>query len=515
MPDFKTLKALGSDISILYAEDDTPVRESFSRTLQRIFQDVRVVANGEEGLRSFAERPADVVITDIKMPRLDGLAMLEEMLKINPTQNFIITSGYSDSDYFIRSIEMSANSYLLKPIDNEKFITTLTKVVQKIKNERELKFYQEHLEDLVREKSHLLFQAQEQKIENYEQTLVALVNMVEKRDSYTGGHSQRVAQYSRLIAEAMGYDEATCDMLYKAGILHDIGKVAIPDAILLKPDRLNKIEYRLIKEHVVIGHDMLSKISMFHDIARIIYSHHERHDGSGYPQGIKGDAIPELSRIMIVADAFDAMTTSRIYKSRKSVPEALQDIRLNSGHQFHPNVVDTAIDVLQDIEVVQDAGQVPKDDLEFERFVYFYNDNLTQLHNEDYLNLVLFKNSLSHSYHALCLVSLHHFNRYNDRFGWKEGDKFLKTFAKWLMHQYPDSLIFRLHANDFVLLNHAFVKIDPFEFFSDQLMHQSSVTVSVHALDLDEVSIANTSALEAWKHQQVRNENKRLPLKEQ
>ncbi len=515
MPDFKSLKTIGKGISILYAEDDAPVRKSFSRTLHRVFDDVRVVSNGEEGLKSFQEHPADIVITDIKMPQLDGLAMLEEMLKINPSQNFVITSGYSDSDYFIRSIEMNANSYLLKPIDPEKFITTLTKVVQKIRNERELKFYQEHLEELVEEKSHLLLKAQEQKITNYEQTLVALVDMVEKRDSYTGGHSQRVAHYSRLIAEAMGYDEETCDTLYKAGILHDIGKVAIPDAILLKPDRLNEIEYRLIKEHVVIGYDMLSKISLFRDIAQIIYSHHERHDGSGYPQGLKGDAISELSRIMIVADAFDAMTTSRIYKSRKSVSSALEEIRLNSGHQFHPDVVAVALDALKDIEIVQDTGQIPKDDLEFERFVYFYNDNLTQLHNEDYLNLILFKNSLGHAYHSLCIVSLHHFNRYNDHYGWKEGDKFLKTFAKWLTQQYPQSLIFRLHANDFVLLNHAFTEVDPFGFFSDQLMNQSSVTVSVHYLDLDEVPLTNSVALEAWKYQHIKNSDAFTPLREQ
>ena len=134
-------------------------------------------------------------------------------------------------------------------------------------------------------------------------------------------------------------------------MLHDIGKVVIADSILLKPEALNDFEYKMIKEHVNFGYELLNKIPMYEDLAHIMLAHHERYDGQGYPHSLKGDEIPELSRIMMVADAFDAMTTNRIYKDEKSLEDAFKELEECKGTQFHPDVVDSALRALKDVKL--------------------------------------------------------------------------------------------------------------------------------------------------------------------
>ncbi len=195
---------------------------------------------------------------------------------------------------------------------------------------------------------------EEEKVKDYQKILYALISMIEQRDSYTAGHSGRVANYSEMIAREMGYSEDECKLIYKAGILHDIGKIATPDSVLLKPDKLSELEHNLIKEHVNVGYKILRDIPMFRDISKIVKHHHEKYDGSGYPDGLIGDNIPPLSRIMMVADAFDAMTTNRIYKHKKSVADALEEIKSLSKIHYHDDVVEAAVKALGKIIISQD-----------------------------------------------------------------------------------------------------------------------------------------------------------------
>jgi putative nucleotidyltransferase with HDIG domain len=154
---------------------------------------------------------------------------------------------------------------------------------------------------------------EKEKVANYEETILAFVNIIEQRDTYTAGHTIRVAEYCALIGKEMGLSKDDIHLLEKAAILHDIGKVATPDTILLKPGKLSHLEYDLIKQHAEIGADMLERITIYKDLADIIRYHHSRYDGKGYPRTDSPDEISILSHIMIVADAFDAMTTNRIY----------------------------------------------------------------------------------------------------------------------------------------------------------------------------------------------------------
>ena len=279
---------------------------------------------------------------------------------------------------------------------------------------------------------------QQEQITNYEETILAFVDMIEQRDAYTAGHTLRVAKYSRMLAEYLSIDEVTIHKIEKAAILHDIGKIATPDTILLKPGRLNALEYELIKNHVTAGYKMLSKVKMYSELAEIMKYHHEHYDGKGYPYGFKNEEIPMEAHILIVADAFDAMTTSRIYKARLSVQDAMEELNAKSGSQFHPDVVSAALHVLSDAVIVQ-TSQMPKSDLEKQRFSYFFNDNLTGLYNESYLNLVLHQ---MQDKFFVSILRLRNFSHFNKEMSWNKGNELLISIANQLKELFPKGRIF-------------------------------------------------------------------------
>jgi len=291
---------------------------------------------------------------------------------------------------------------------------------------------------------------EDERISNYEETILAFVNMIEQRDSYTAGHTLRVAEYSSKIAKEMKIEHVQIKKLEKASILHDIGKIVTPDSILLKPGALTLLEYDLIKQHALSGYKMLSQIAMYEDLAQIIKQHHERYDGSGYPDGLKGEEINILAYIMGLADTFDAMTTNRIYKHRESVEDALIEIKSLSGTLFHPKVVDAALKALRDIKIVS-TTQLPEDKLEHKRFSYFFSDNLTGVYNEKFLELELINDDMSYS--CVNIFLLKNFSEYNRKFSWEEGNILLIKIANLLSETFEGANIFRLHGDDFIILS--------------------------------------------------------------
>lgn len=330
------------------------------------------------------------------------------------------------------------------------------------------------------QKNTILEEMELEKISNYEETILAFVNIIEQRDSYTAGHTVRVAEYCRHIAVEMGIDEKDISKLEKAAILHDIGKVVTPDSILLKPGDLTSLEYDLIKQHSFAGYQMLSKIEMYKDLAEIIKYHHVRYDGTGYPETSKDapDEVPLLSHIIVVADAFDAMTTNRIYKARKSVAEAIAEIKLFSGTQFHPDVVKAAVNSLKDITVIK-TMQLPSNAFEERRFSYFFRDSLTDAYNANYLKLILIKKE--EETRCFNLIKLKHFSKYNNTHGWSEGDQFLKEFYNMLVERYPDAMIFRYHGYDFILIFKEHTVINKEDILSFDMMKKSDVLIeSIH-----------------------------------
>jgi len=331
---------------------------------------------------------------------------------------------------------------------------------------------------------------------NYDKTLYLMVDMIEQRDTYTAGHSKRVAHYCKLIAQEMDYSKEDCELIYQAGILHDVGKIATPDAVLLNPKSLNSIEYKLIQEHVSISYKLLKDIPMFKPFAEVVYSHHERYDGTGYPRGLKGDEILPLSRIMILADAFDAMTTNRIYKARKSVDEAISEIISLSEQQFHPEVVTKAAIALKNIKIDDEISQLPKTKLEEERFAYFYKDTLSEAYNQNYLDVVLMKNSFDLEFKWMEIFSIKNFSMYNKKYGWKAGDKFLSSFAHILYENALSSQVFRVFGDDFVVLSREELSFENVKDDFDALVGDSCIKYSVQNIDLTKNKLSKVSEVE-------------------
>ena len=311
---------------------------------------------------------------------------------------------------------------------------------------------------------------EEEKLKNQEQIIHSMIDMIESRDSYTAGHTKRVAHYCELIAKEMNYSDKDIEDLKNAAWLHDIGKISTPDSVLLKPGKLHEREYLLIKEHLNSGYEMLKKIDQYKNIADIMREHHEKYDGSGYPRGLKANDIKPLSRIMIVADAFDAMTTNRVYKPRINVKDALKELVDLSSIQFHPDVVSAACVALKDIDIDFDISQLPKTVLEEQRFSYFYKDRLTNLFVIEYLEFIL-RHYVSAENVYMYEIKLHNFSKYNREFGWQKGDEFLVEFARYIEGLYRDSVAFRVEGDDFMILSEtkvSNVQSDICEYMNDE-----------------------------------------------
>lgn len=336
-------------------------------------------------------------------------------------------------------------------------------------------------------------EAIEEKIQDYEQHIFSLVNIIETRDRYTAGHTQRVAEYSVLIAEEMGFNEDKIDDLYRACMLHDIGKISTPDSILLKPGRLTKLEYKIIQNHVISSYEILKEVDIYKDIAEIVRHHHERCDGTGYPQGLKCDEIPILSQIMTVADAFDAMTTNRVYKPKKSVQEALDELVELSGKQFNKEIVQTALVALKDIKLEDNISQVPTSQVEQERFSYFYKDQVTNVYNKEYLEFILSNDCIGEEkYKCINIIYLHNFTYYNKEHGWANGDIMLRDVANEIDSFSKDSLTFRVNGDDFIILNKDHIDIEELldsikELIKDTQLSFSHIHSDANNLDMDSI----------------------------
>lgn len=335
----------------------------------------------------------------------------------------------------------------------------------------------------------------QEKINLYEQNLFSLVSLIEQRDNYTAGHGRRVGEYSQLIAAQLGFSLAQQEELYRAGALHDIGKVAIPDSILLKPGALEPIERVLIEEHVNAGYNLLKRVDIFASIAEIVRYHHERLDGSGYPNKTSGDAIPILSQIMAVADCFDAMTTNRIYKARKSLDEALEELSSIRGIKFRSDIIDAALIALANISLEANHSQRPTTPLEMERFSYFYKDSLTSSYTSAYLNFLFFEPDFD-QYRQLWLVNLGNIGHFNKVYGWSKGDDLLKRYAQMLQERYPNLPIIRFQGDDFIIFRKD-DKVPQIEELYTHWLKEVGISVSVSIIVLDEETRTNLDTLQA------------------
>lgn len=339
MNDVVLLKRYCQPLSVLYVEDEKELNESVVRYLSKIFSHVETAYDGQEGFEKYTAGTFDIVMTDINMPKMNGIELAKKIKAINVEQVIVIISAHTETDYLMDAIHLGIADYILKPIAYNQMNGVLYKLASMVHMRQENKRFHESLDMLVQEKTQAI-------TDNYELTIKSMVEIIESRDTYVGGHCERVATYAKAIAQEMALTSEECELVFRAGMLHDIGKATAPDSILLKPEKLSLQEHNLIKHHAMVSYETLSKIPMYSQLSEIVRSHHERYDGQGYPNGLGAEQIPLLSRVIVIADAFDAMRTNRFGKGQMNPAEAIEQIKEGSGTQFDPAVVPFACTAL-------------------------------------------------------------------------------------------------------------------------------------------------------------------------
>ena len=291
----------------------------------------------------------DVVISDIIMPGMSGIELLKVQKETAPDIPFVLITGHPNLASASEAIRTgSAIDYLIKPVSGPELHKTLARAleIKRVRDEnrrleQENRRYQHHLEELVEKKSAALVRAYTEVRRAYDFSLESLVAMLDAREKSTGRHSVRVREFALILAHELDVPADQLDDIARGTMLHDIGKIGIPDEILLKPGKLTEEEWAVMKTHPQIGYDILHSCEQLAPAAEIVLSHHERYDGTGYPRGLKGDEICLGARLFSVVDAYDAMRSERVYQDPVTKEEAQEEIRRNAGTQFDPKIVDT------------------------------------------------------------------------------------------------------------------------------------------------------------------------------
>jgi putative two-component system response regulator len=307
--------------------------------------------DSREVISQFTTLQPDLLLLDLTMPHLDGFQVMQSLMPLIPESTYlpilVLTADIS-REAKQRALSIGAKDFLTKPFDPAEVLLRIKNLLETRFLHLQLQNHNQLLEGKVRERTRELQKAHTELAKAHTELEQAQIEILERlaraaeyRDDQTGQHTQRVANSSAVLAHAMGLPEVHVELMRRSAPLHDVGKIAIPDDILLKPDKLTPAEFEIIKTHTTIGADLLSKGSsaLTRMAERIALTHHERWDGRGYPQGLHGDAIPIEGRILAVVDVFDALTHERPYKHAWKVEEALDEIARQGGWQFDPEVV--------------------------------------------------------------------------------------------------------------------------------------------------------------------------------
>ena len=320
-------------IRVLVVDDEEFLRSIVRERLEIAGYFVDEAANGKEALAMLGNGGAyDVLLTDIRMPVMDGIALLGECGKRCPGTAGIVMSANAELDTAVHALKMGACDYITKPFNFDVLLITIENAMRKKDLERQLDDYRTNLEQKVKEQTDIINSM-------YVRSIDAMIKALEAKDFYTRGHSQRVTLYSLAIAVELGMTGQELEDLRRASVLHDLGKIGVREAVLNKPGKLTEEEFSEIVRHPETAVRILEPIPFFRPLLPAILHHHERFDGKGYPSRLSGSSIPFASRIMGIADTFDAMTSTRAYRKALPIADAIAEIRRCSGTQFDPDIV--------------------------------------------------------------------------------------------------------------------------------------------------------------------------------
>lgn len=320
-------------MATLLVVDDNKTNLQMVRSILGEKYTLLLALSGEIALRYVQKKNVDLILLDLFMPEMDGRQTLRALPSYASVPVIFLTADLKESSE-VECLRLGASDFIVKPFVAEVLLTRIERIL-------ELEAYRKDLQGRLREKTVAL--------ENVIlQSITTIANTLDAKDEYTKGHSERVAEYAVALAKKRKWTTEECETLHRIALLHDVGKIGLPDAVLKKNSPLNDVEFAKVKEHTMMGANILKDITILKSICIGAQSHHERYDGEGYPQGLKGEEIPEVARIICIADAYDAMTTNRCYRPRLSDDRVMTELVEGSGTQFDPELVGDFIALLND-----------------------------------------------------------------------------------------------------------------------------------------------------------------------
>ena len=322
---------------IIGVDDENGILDSLRVLLENSNYEFVGITDPVEAIEKVRQEHFDLMLLDFMMTPLHGDEVVEEIRKFNKELYILLLTGHKDLAPPLETIKrLDIQGYCKKSDKFDQLLLLIESGLKSVKQMDEIKRINEELSD-----------SKEQLEQAYLDMVQTLRSAVEAKDTYTRGHSDRVAEYSVLIGEKLGLPEDQIKTLKIGGLFHDIGKIGIPDSILLKPDKLTDDEYSEIKNHPSIGAHILGSAKTFQDIVPIVKHHHEKYDGNGYPSRMKGEEIPYLARIAAVADTFDAMTSRRSYRDAIDLQKVKDEIKRCEGTQFDPQIAEAFLDIME------------------------------------------------------------------------------------------------------------------------------------------------------------------------
>ncbi len=324
----------------MIVDDEEVICNVLDRRLTREGYFCTTAHNGKEALHYFYKDAFSLIISDIKMPEMTGIELLQKVKAIDPKMKMIMVTAYPEIDLAVNAMRLGAYDFIIKPADLDLIVMSVKKALESRRLEEEIEAYHNRMEELVEERTAKLQQAYRTLKKSHLDSVKVLAEAIDAKDPYTRGHSDRVKRMSLAIAKKMGFSEERLENLEYGALLHDIGKIGIKDEVLQKQAPLSSEEYQYIQEHPLIGVKIVEGVEFFKDKIPMIRYHHEHYDGNGYPNGLAGEAIPLEARIISLPDAFDAMTSARPHRGVMPLQNVLAELEKCKGKQFDPKVLE-------------------------------------------------------------------------------------------------------------------------------------------------------------------------------
>ena len=326
---------------VLVVDDEAAVRGIVAELLLRSGYETDTADGAERALAQLKEDGSyDLVMSDIMMPEVDGLSLLDRIGADYPGMPVVMFTAVHDIHVATNAFRRGAVDYLLKPFERAQLLDVVRRAVEHGRLRRQSSTYRQNLEEIVAARTGRLRATMQDLERSYDITLEAMGDALDLRDAETEGHSKRVTAYTIALSREMGLNADELRVIARGAFLHDIGKIATPDNVLLKPGKLDERETDIMREHCERGYEMVRKIPFLREASEIVFAHQECFDGSGYPRGLRGDEIPLGARIFAIADTLDAITSDRPYRKGRSFAEAREEIVRCAGKQFDPAIVE-------------------------------------------------------------------------------------------------------------------------------------------------------------------------------